>query len=651
MMDENITRIQMYRSWNMALTPANYRPKDKSVDKHPVACRGKDGKFHWNINGTDKVWTDEELAEAKEKKRLAVYHNPEKYGAPGQRFFDAESDDKTHVVNKYLKCFPDTFTIGKPVNGTIIPTHKLYQCPKDVKPKQYGYDDPIEGKKVELLCSGVSVIDGLDRTILDSRKPVEADPMLITQHLQLATFFAELEKYWPADGKRNKAHLMLAGAFASQTNISLPLVKLYVKVFCQRKDDEEVDNRLSRYDYQYNAYKEDPTQRIYHIKSLADEIGGNFKSFDKLKRETENELAAEDETKFIDYPIVNFRTRILVKYPEVDYILNPFFTSRSTNQMSGESGAGKTYLLQAMLKAINSGHKFLDYLVEETRPTFHVEGELGGRAFLDRELVILNDYNEKDKNHRVEWDFSLTRDDLELAGLPYGFDPIAVSRMSIGDQMDYGRKGRRLVERSCDKIFEITGMKPFLVLDNITALADIDENRASDWTPLTQWTNGLKAKGIPNVFVHHSNKSTGTSSGSSAKERMLDTHLIVDGLDPDQRFEIPGTKSVQCRLKVGKARNFGGSGWDKTCLITMNDSGVWTKYPDLKQEDFKIISLYNSGIRTAKALADHEDILIAEKTIYKHLTRLRKLNVIDKKEEKKDAVNKQDTNGNAEEVF
>ncbi len=67
-MDENITRIQMYRSWNMALTPANYRPKDKSVVNHPVACRGKDGKFHWNINGTDKVWTDEELAEAKEKK-------------------------------------------------------------------------------------------------------------------------------------------------------------------------------------------------------------------------------------------------------------------------------------------------------------------------------------------------------------------------------------------------------------------------------------------------------------------------------------------------------------------------------------------------------------------------------------------------------
>jgi len=237
-----------------------------------------------------------------------------------------------------------------------------------------------------------------------------------------------------------------------------------------------------------------------------------------------------------------------------------------------------------------------------------------------------------------------------MHGLPYGFDPIAVSRMSIGDQIDYGRKGRKLIENVCNNIHKKTGYFPFLVLDNITALADIDENRASDWTPLTQWTNDLKAKGIPNIFVHHSNKSTGTSSGSSSKERMLDTHLVVEGLNPDQRFDIAGTKSVQCRLKVAKARNFGGSGFDKTCLLTMNDSGVWTKYPDLKQEDFKIISLYNSGIRTAKDLALHHDITIAEKTIYKHLTRLRKLNVIDKKEEKKDAVNKQDTNGNAEDV-
>ena len=645
-MESNITKIEKYKSWGFNLTPANYTPTDKSKDKHPVCKKGDDGKYTWNVKAK-KVWTDEELAAALETKRLAVYHNPGKYGAPGQRLFDAESDDKTFRVNNYFECFPATFTIGKPVNGMPIQTHKLYANPADVEVKQYGYDDPVEGKKVELLCSGVSVIDGRDRLILDSRKPTEADPNVIKQHLQLATFFAELESSWPAEGGRNKAHLILAGAFASQTNISIELVKLYVEKFCELTNDAEVVNRLSRYDYQYDAYKEDPAQKIYHIKALADEIGGNFKSFDKLKREDQIAEKADDESTWTNYPLVDYRTRLLTKYPEVDYILNPLFTDRSCNEISGESGAGKTLFMQSTLKAINSGHKFLDYTVDQTRPTLHVEGELGGKSFLDRELVILNDYVDKGKDHRVEWDFSLTRDDLEMNGLPYGFDPIAVSRMSIGDQIDYGRKGRKLIENVCSNIHKTTGHFPFLVLDNITALSDIDENRASDWTPLTQWTNMLKAKGIPNIFVHHSNKSTGTSSGSSSKERMLDTHLVIEGLNPDQRFDIPGTKSVQCRLKVAKARNFGGSGFDKTCLLTMNDSGVWTKYPDLKQEDFKIIELYKSGIRSAKKLAEHEDIEIAEKTIYKHLTRLRKLNVIDTKEEK-DGANKQNSNGQTE---
>ena len=651
-MDENITKIQMYKSWGMSLTPAIYNPNDKSKDKHPVCKQDAKGKWTWNIKAGYE-WSDAELANALKNKRLAVYHNPEKSNAAGQRFFDAESDDKTFNVNKYFNCFPDTYTIGKPVNGVIIPTHKLYACPKDVKPKQYGYDDPIEGKKVELLTAGYSIFDGLDRAVIDSRKPVEADPNDIVNHLKLATFFAELESYWPAEGNRDKAHFLLAGALAKHTDLTLSIKKKFVKRFLEITNDEEVDNRLNKYKAQEEAYKNDPNN-VVGIDALAKDLGGNFKSFDKLKRTEDKEAERnDDESKWINYPLVDYRTRILCKYPEVDYILNPIFTDRSCNEISGESGAGKTLFMQAALKAINSGHNFLDYTVDQTRPTFHVEGELGGKSFVDRELVILNDYLEKDKKHRAEWDFSLTRDDLELHGLPYGFDPIAVSRMSIGDQIDYGRKGRKLIENVCNNIFKTTGYFPFLVLDNITALADIDENRASDWTPLTQWTNMLKAKGIPNIFVHHSNKSTGTSSGSSAKERMLDTHLVVEGLNPDQRFDMGGTKSVQCRLKVAKARNFGGSGFDKTCLLTMNDSGVWTKYPDLKQEDFKIIELYNSGIRSAEELAEHEDISIAKKTIYKHLTRLRKLNVIDNDKGGKTngSINKQDTNGNAEDVF
>ena len=188
----------------MNLSPAHYSPTDKKKDKKPIAVRNGDGEYHWSVRVKDFEWSDEKLAEALETKRLVVYHNPKKYDAAGQRFFDAESDDKTFRVNKYLNCFPDTYTIGKPVNDLPIPTHKLYKLPKRNNVKHYEYDHPQEGKKVELLCSGVSVIDGKDRLILDDREPVEADPNYIKQCLQLATFLAELEPHWPAKGLKKE---------------------------------------------------------------------------------------------------------------------------------------------------------------------------------------------------------------------------------------------------------------------------------------------------------------------------------------------------------------------------------------------------------------------------------------------------------------
>ena len=106
-------------------------------------------------------------------------------------------------------------------------------------------------------------------------------------------------------------------------------------------------------------------------------------------------------------------------------------------------------------------------------------------------------------------------------------------------------------------------------------------------------------------------------------------------------------------MKVSKARNFGGSKFEKTCILTMDSNGKWTKYPDIEPEDFQIVNLYRSGITTAKELAQHPNIMIAEKTIYKHLQKLRFLKIIDNNKggTKNDGINKQDTNGNAEDVF
>ena len=636
MTETNIAKIEKYKSWGFNLTPAAYRPDDKPKDKKPVAVKNGDGKWKWNIKA-GKTWSDDELVAALETKRLAVYHNPSKYNAPGQILFDAESDDKTFRVNRYLNLFPDTFTIGKKVNGVIIPTHKLYAKPNDVeKVKQYGYDDPIEGKKVELLCSGVSVIDGLDRIILDSRKPTEANPEIIKHHLQFATFLAEIEPLWPVEGGRDEAHFLLAGALAKHTDLTLSIKKKFIKHFLEITNDEEVNNRLNKYEAQEEAYKNDPA-KIVGIDALAKKLGGNFKSFDELKREDKK----DEEVKFKPYPLISSAEFTFIEYPPVEFVMEPIFTEKSTNQIYGGYGSGKTLFGLALAMAMASGLDFLDYKCHRKITTLYVEGELPANDIRTRRDAILQDYFDKNKDFDSNNMFQLTKDDLEMHGFEYGFDMIAVSRnMSDSEAKDYGRKGRELIEDMLYRIEQKTGQKPFFFLDNITALADIDENRSTDWTPITAWLTKMKTKGFPSCFFHHSNKQSDGkkgSSGSSSKERLLDTSIQLEELKDDQRFDMGGNKNLQTRITFDKARNFGGAKWDLPYLLTMNENGVWTKYPDLKQQDFKIIELWKKGIRSVDELAKDKEITLAKKTIYSHLKILKDQKLIsDDKPEKED---------------
>ena len=615
----NLDKIKQLKSWGMNLTPANYSPDNKERDKLPVAVKNGDGKKKWNINGTSKVWSDEELAAALENKRLAVYHNPGKYGATGQRFFDAESDDKTFRVNKYMKLWPETFTIGKVVNGVTHETHKLYKLPKNVEVKQYSYAHKNEGTKVELLCSGVSIIDGLDRLIINDKEPVEAEPKVILQHLKLSTFLAEIETDWKEKIKeRDKAHLTLAATLAKQTDLPTKLKESYIRLFCKRVGDEEVNKRVTKVKAQEEAFKKG--EEIQGIDALAKLLGGNYKSFDELKREDLSEDKEEKkEEVWIDYPLINAAQFSQIKYKKPSFLLEPLYTEQSTNQIFGPSGVGKSIVGQSQALAMSSGNNWLNFKSVKPIPTLYVEGELPGDDLRTRQETMLNDYFEKDKKFNSHWSFTLCRDDLEMAGLKYGFEPIAKSRMSNQDKQDYGLKGRRLIEDLCNKIKEATGQESvFLFLDNITALADIDENNASDWTPLLQWTNTLKARGVPNLHVHHANKM-GSSSGSSAKERMLDTQIMCEALNHDQRFDMQGEKNMQCRIRFTKARNFGGGIFDQAFLATMDQRGLWKRYPNLEKCDFRIIKLWKNGERDIEELRKDKDVNLGKSTLYKHL--------------------------------
>ena len=611
----NITKelINKLKGYDFVLSPAVYAPQDTKKDKKPKTKRGADGKWHWSED-----WSDDELLDAE---RLGMFHEP-------SFTYDIDFDDKSFVAHKFSSLLPATFSIGKKINGVPTTTHKVYAKTNDAKVKRWSYPKTVlngSGKIIERL-NKFTVLADQDRIITNDVKPLAADPEEILIKIKMIAAFTELYKHWAPDGLRDEAYLRLTGALARETDIPINVQEEFITKLCEITNDPEIDNRVNKVQYQHDQLA--AGEEIYGINELAKYLNTNLPAFDILKRETKD----EDDVK--EYPLVDghaFTTNI---YPKTSFILEPIFSERSCNQIYGGYGSGKTLFGQTASMAMSSGHDFVSFKSRNKIPTLYVEGELPANDLRERRDSILQDYITNKKEFNFAWSFTLTRDDLELAGFKYGFDPIAVSRnLSDPEAKDYGRRGRELIANLIRRIEKQTGVKPFFFLDNITALADIDENRAPDWKPLISWLVQEKNKGFPNCFTHHSNKQTikGGSSGSNAKERLLDTSMAFEKLDEKHRFQMGGNKSVQCSVSFDKSRNFGGSGWDKTFILTMNEHGLWKKYPMLDQYDFKIIEGANRGLSAADIKEEFE-LKIAEKTIYKRLKKLRDEGIIKKKE-------------------
>ena len=596
--------LKKLQKWGMNLTPVQ-------SNKKPELKNGK--WFH--------AWTLRELAK---KERIGVWHK--------SGFYDIDFDDEKFNCHKFMSLFPETLTTGKLINGKPVATHLIYNSGTET-PSYESYPSSVKkgGKKIELLTNKQTWILGDDRVVIRDVPPSQYPSSLVSQYVKMTYAFAELFEHWPESGikMRDEAHMKLAGALARDTKIITNIKEEFVKKLCELTFDTEINNRVRKVKYQEKQLIKNP-EKVWGIGGLSTHLGVNLPAFDVLKNNVEKEEIKKS------YPLIDGNTLTDTDYPKPKYIMKPLIRERTCSQIFGGYGSGKTHFCFSLGMYLASGLDFLDYKTNRAVPVLYVEGELPSADLRDRRDSIMADMIEKKKDFKFENHYILGQDDLEMAGFKHGFEPIGVSRSNSDE--DKGRRGRELIENTCLEIKKKHGVMPYLFLDNITALTDIDENRAQDWQPIMWWLIHLKNKGIANAFVHHSNKSTGTSSGSNAKERLIDLSIRIEKLDSKHRFQMGGTKNVQCSLSFDKARNFGGSSFDTEFILTCDDYGKWTKYPMLDQNDFTIIEGHKKGLSPKDMKEEFEDLKIAEKTIYKRLKRLKDIGVI------KDENNRQTTN-------
>jgi len=601
---ENVQKLQSY---GFKLTPVKKGGED---DKKPVTKNRK-----WSDD-----WTVDELVQAE---RIGVFHK-------SSGVYDVDFDDKSLVAHKFINLLPETFTIGKLINNVPVATHKIYKAPEGKTAYKYAYPKNVKKGQgiIELLPSTQTIIAGVDRIILNNVEPTVQDPSHVSLYARLIATFSELYNHWPKEGQRDEAYLRLAGALA-HTEVPLELSTKFVERLCELTGDTEIKNRVDKIRRQKEAVKETP-DNVFKVKGLSDYLGVNLPAFDEIKpKEIKEEVELGNE--HIDYyPLVNGSDLIHREYPKPHFILDPIIRERTVSQISGGYGAGKTHLGLSIALAIAHGRPFLDYECLKAKPVLYVEAELPGADVQERIISLNNQYVEEALNSEKralipENQYTLTQDDLILAGIKYGFKDIACS-----NDEDRARAGREVIENTVEQIKERVGQYPVLFLDNISALTAIDENKAQDWSALMKWTVKMKNKGITVILFHHTGKTTGTASGSNMSQRLIDTHIILRKLPDEQRFDMPG-KNIQCSVHFDKYRNFGGSSV-QPYILTCSEEGIWKKYPMLTQDDFKLITAVKEG-QSIEEITKGKNKIMGLSTYYRRIKIIRETGLLPKKED------------------
>jgi hypothetical protein len=564
---ELITKLQSY---GLNLSPAIYAPHDKSKDKRPETKLGSDGKYHWSED-----WSMEELLKSK---RIGIFHDP-------SSTYDIDFDDKSFVAHQFHSLLPDTFSIGKQYKGSAILTHKVYALPKGLKVDKWSYPKKAlngSGKIIERL-NKFTVIADQDREIIRDVKPTVADPADILIRCKMIAFFTELYKDWPKEGSRDETYLKLTGALASQTDVPVNVQEEFITRLCELTNDTEIKNRVDKVQYQHDQFKNG--ENLYGIKELSTSLKVNLPAFDELKRVTD----ADSESNATGLTFLNGNEFTIKDFPKPEYVLYPIVAKQQIRQVFAKAGTGKTLKMLYEACAIASGYDFLHYKHNGNKtPVLYVEGEMDSSSIQKRLDDIESAYEMEEKELNKNFIFFAT---LALQKDMYFH--------SLTKEV-----GRLNVEITAQQIEKITGIKPIIYLDNITALTIMQEKEGAEWIELMHWLSRLRNKGYHVTFLHHPTKTGQTASGSNIKERSIDIDMKLTTPDEKTLVEEYEDNHTQMIIEFLKWREHMNTFHSKKRIAIINrTTGKWLIVPMLNQTQRKIWQLLDKG-KTAEQIIE-----------------------------------------------
>ena len=545
----NPENVQKFKSYGFVLTPV-IKSKNPNEDKKPVS---KNGTWH-------KDWNDQELLDAS---RIGAYHRDSK-------IFDVDFDDKEYNAHKFMDLLPPTFTIGKKVNGRPVATHLIYRTKEKVK--DYKKAQPL----VELLANTQTIIAGVDRIIINDQEPIYYSAEDIRAECKLIATFSELYKHSKDITNRNDFYYRLGGALARHTDVPMHQRIKYVERLCELTNDNEVTNRVGCIQRQQQKFEEG-AEDLYGMKELSEVLGTNLKYFDLLKRE---EIDEKQEATGLSF--LNGLDFMIKDFPKPEYILWPIVAKQQIRQVFAKAGSGKTLMMMHEACAVASGYDFLHFKNEKrvSNPVLYVEGEMDSSSIQKR----LDDV-----------EAAYERENKKLLKTNIFFSTLAIQKDMYFHSLtkDVGREN---IEITAKEIEKLTGKKPVIYLDNITALTIMQEKEGAEWVELMQWLSRLRNRGYHVTFLHHPTKTGETASGSNIKERSIDIDMKITTPDEKTALEEYDEGHTQMCIEFLKWREHMNTFHSKKRIAVIERAtGLWQIFPHLTKTQRSIYLLLKEG--------------------------------------------------------
>ena len=247
-------------------------------------------------------------------------------------------------------------------------------------------------------------------------------------------------------------------------------------------------------------------------------------SYEDLKKEYDGSSAPNSDVN-MDTAILNYPQLLAVELPERKLLL-PWLPEGGLAMVAAERGIGKTHFALSLATALSNGSSFMHWPIEKATGVLYVDGEMALTDIRNRLKVFAPDpLSQSLSILSHEWFYKQFERDLK-----------------ISDQD---------IQSALLKKLEANIQLRVLILDNLSSLTQIREDKSDDWRQcMLPFLIQCRRRGIAVVIVHHCGKS-GDQRGTGAREDHLDTSIKLTRTKDNTHamgcsFQVTFTKARSC---------------------------------------------------------------------------------------------------------